>query len=71
MLCVFERTDQHTSQVVQSSDSHVNISAIIFGLKKIMCSSMMAVTLQLSAHAVGIKTSWVTLGALLVQTTLT
>ena len=42
---VFDQTDQCASQVVRSFDSHVNISAIIHGLKKHLCSSIMAVTL--------------------------
>ena len=59
---VFGQTDQCISQVVQSCGSHVNISAIIHGLKKSLYSSMMAVTSQLSTLTVGIKTSWVPLG---------
>ena len=61
---VFDQTDQHTSQEVQSSDSHVNISEIIHRLKKSLCSSIVVVTLRLSALVTGIKTSWVPSGAL-------
>ena len=60
---VVGQTDQCTSQVVQFSGSHVNISEIICGMKWSLCSSMMAGTRQLSALAAGIKTACSPVGA--------
>ena len=60
---VFGQPDCHTSHVIQSCGSHINISAIICRLKKSLYSSIMAVMSWLLALAVGIKTSWVPSGA--------
>ena len=42
MSCIVRQTNQPMSHVCQGSGSHVDISAIVHGLKNSLCSSIMA-----------------------------